>query len=74
MGHGAGSETRSSALDSHRDTVDMELPQDGARLVFRCWKRDARGLARRARLVAAVFLELIGEGFDSCRHAELPFS
>ena len=34
MGHGAGSETRSSALDSHRDTVDMELTQDSAYLVF----------------------------------------
>ena len=74
MRHGAGSEARSSALDGYRGTVGMELPQDGANLVFRCWKRDARGLARRARLVATVFLELIGEGFDGCRHAELPFS
>ena len=50
------------ALNRYRDALGMELPQDGANLVFRCWKRNARGLARRARLVATVFLELISEG------------
>lgn len=74
MGHGAGGEARSSALNRYRDTLGMELPQDGANLVFRCRKRNARGLARRTRLIATVFLVLIGEGFDGCRHAELPFS
>lgn len=74
MGHGAGGKTGPGALNRYRDTLGMELPQDGANLAFRCWKRNARGLARRARLVATVFLELIGEGFDGCRHAELPFS
>ena len=74
MRHGAGSEARSGTLDGHRNTVDMELPQDSAHLVFRCRKRNARSLARRARLVAAVFLELIGEGFDGCRHADSPLA
>ena len=66
MRHGAGGKTGPGALNRHRDTLGMELFQNGADLVLHCRKRDARGLARCARLIATILFELVGEGFDGC--------
>ena len=74
VGHGAGGKAGSGALNRYRNTLGMELFQNGTDLVFRCRKRDARGLARCARFIAAILFELVGEGFDGCRHANSPFS
>ena len=74
VGHGTGGKAGSGALNRYRDTLGMELFQNGTDLVFRCRKRDARGLARCARLIATILFELVGEGFDGCRHANSPFS
>ena len=74
VGHGAGGKTGPSTLDRYRDMLGMELPQNGADLVLRCRKRDARRLARCARFIATIFFELVAEGFDGCRHANSPFS
>ena len=41
MRHGAGGKTGPGALNRHRDTLGMELFQNGADLVLRCRKRDA---------------------------------
>lgn len=46
VGHGTGRQgPGSGALNRYRDTLGMELFQNGTDLVFRCRKRDARGLA-----------------------------
>ena len=74
VGHGTGGKAGSGALNRYRDTLGMELSQNGADLVFRRRKRDARGLARCARLIATILFELVGEGFNGCRHANSPFS
>ena len=74
MGHGTGGKAGSGALNRYRDTLGMELFQNGTDLVFRCRKRDARGLARCARLIATILFELVGEGFDGYRHANSPLA
>ena len=74
VGHGTGGKAGSGALNRYRDTLGMELFQNGTDLVFRRRKRDARCFARCARFIAAILFELVGEGFDGCRHANSPFS
>ena len=74
VGHGTGGKAGSGALNRYRDTLGMELFQNGTDLVFRCRKRDARCFARCARFIAAILFELVGEGFDGYRHANSPFS
>ena len=74
VGHGTGGKAGSGALNRYRDTLGMERFQNGTDLVFRCRKRDARCFARCTRFIAAILFELIGEGFNGCRHANSPFS
>ena len=69
-----GGKAGSGALNRYRDTLGMERFQNGTDLVFRCRKRDARCFARCTRFIAAILFELVGEGFDGCRHANSPFS
>ena len=74
MGHGTGGKAGSGALNRYRDTLGMELFQNGTDLVFRCRKRDARGLADARDSSRPYSSNSSVKGFDGLQTRELPFS